>query len=98
MRSECSTAAVPTGGNGAVRWGLPTTPPELALCPHGPPGMNTWWNANAGAAIMTNINAETNATAKALFTLLNGTSFPWRAGLVSPAVLRKRVSIMRYKT
>ncbi len=37
--------------------------------------MNTWWNANAGAAIVTSISAETNNAASPLLILLNVTSF-----------------------
>jgi hypothetical protein len=69
MRSQCSTAAVPTGGNGGSKTGLcsPTagaTPPALGLSPQAAAGMNTLWNANAGAAIMTSISADTNDAAR----------------------------------
>ena len=86
MRSECSTAGVPVGGKGsACPWAglwvlmafvaVGLLPPAFSLCPHAPPGKKTWWNANAGVAIVTIINAETNTAAKSFFTLLNETSF-----------------------
>jgi hypothetical protein len=61
----------PTWANGTI-WCLANSElPGSAIAgsvlgKHGPP----WW-AKADAAIMTNISAEANATAKALFTLLN---------------------------
>jgi hypothetical protein len=75
MSSECSTAAVPAGGNGRTNTGLCSStagasPPENSGTPHGAPGKNPWWKANAGMAITASISAETNATAKNLFTLL----------------------------
>ncbi len=82
MSSECSTAAVPTGASGNVCWPLarraafaealfpPALPPEFSS-PQAPPGMNTWWNANAGAAITLSISAEANAAARTLLSLLN---------------------------
>ena len=60
MRSECSAAGVPVGGNGSACPGLwvliaPVAvgllPPAFSLCPQAPPGKKTWWNAKAGAAI-----------------------------------------------
>jgi hypothetical protein len=55
----------------AVAVGL--LPPAFELCspPHAPPGKKRWWKANAGVAIMTSINAETNPAARTFFTLLN---------------------------
>jgi hypothetical protein len=49
--------------------------PALSLAAHWPAGMNSWMNANAGAAVMVSINAETKAAAsKTENFLLNNTS------------------------
>ena len=86
MRSECSTAGVPVGGKGsACPWAglwvlmafvaVGLLPPAFSLCPHAPPGKKRWWKANAGVAIVTIINAETNTATKSFFALPNKTSF-----------------------
>lgn len=83
MRSECSAAGVPVGGNGSAcpcagLWVLiaPVAvgllPPAFSLCPQAPPGKKTWWNAKAGAAITISISAEAHATAKNVHNRL-----PW---------------------
>jgi hypothetical protein len=46
-------------------------PPAFSLCPQAPPGKKAWWNAKAGAAITVSIRAETSATAKIVFSLIN---------------------------
>jgi hypothetical protein len=59
--------------------------PACSLAAHWPAGMNSWMNANAGAAVMVSINAETKAAAsKTESFLLNNTSlcppFPHQPG------------------
>ena len=82
IRSECSAAGVPVGGNGSacpcarlwvtiapVAVGL--LPPAFSLCPQAPPGRKAWWKAKAGAAITLSISAEAKAATKNLLSLLN---------------------------
>ena len=79
-REFAAPLALPTGGACAGFLNTIAAPavglsPAWSLAAHSPAGTVTWMNANAGAAIMTTINAETNTAATTLFTLLNGTSF-----------------------
>ena len=82
IRSECSAAGVPVGGNGSVSpcvglWvvialvAVGLLPPAFSLWPQAPPGKKAWWNAKAGAAITVNMRAEANATASNVFSLTN---------------------------
>src|SRR5215216_7820698 len=43
--------------------------PACSLVAHWPAGMNSWMNANAGAAITTIMSAATKAAANTIFTL-----------------------------
>jgi hypothetical protein len=65
--------------------------PAWLLAAHWPAGMNAWMNANAGAAVMVSINAETNAAAtKTDSFLLNNislTSSPFRQSENRPTSL-----------
>ena len=61
--------------------------PDGSLAAHWPAGMNSWMNANAGAAVMVSINAETKAAARSIVIfLLNSTS-------LCPPSLKKRSSL-----
>jgi hypothetical protein len=51
-------------------------PPACAACPHSFDGVLSCTIASAGVAIMANINAETKAAAKTLFTLLTENLLP----------------------
>lgn len=51
--------------------GAAGAPPACAACPQSSAGAFGCTIASAGAAIIVNINAETKAAAKTLFTLLN---------------------------
>ena len=51
--------------------GAAGVPPACAACPHSFDGVRLCTIASAGAAIMTIINAETNAAARTLLSLLN---------------------------
>lgn len=88
IRSECSAAGVPVGGNGSVcpcagLWiliapvAVGLLPPAFSLWPHAPPGKKAWWNAKAGAAITHSMRAEANATAKNFFSLTNRDLLPF---------------------
>jgi hypothetical protein len=91
IRSECSTAGVPVGGNGRACAGLwvlialvavGLLPPAFSLCPQAPPGKKAWWNAKAGAAITPSMRAEANVTAKNVFSLTNRDLLPLRDAAV----------------